>query len=228
MMQRPILRLTLSARDNSGDEMTNTTGIRTFPILVLLSACIFPVWGQADRKIRNNEHNFTLTGPARSVKTANKTALAAFAGDPAAYGERSRFLLVSVRRVTMDLNRLESFMKGGEAIRTFEEAFITSMRPSFPNIQTVEREFQYFGRRPAIQGTFTFAAGKAAMKGRYLIVLVSQQSSFYTFTWSARADRFAKWDRASAIAAASLNIFIQPSKDVVGRLLGIEALGVGF
>jgi len=105
-------------------------------------------------------------------------------------------------------------MKSEKAVRSFDDAFIRSMSSSFPAIRAAGCRFEYFRERPAIQGTFTFGRGKAAMKGRYLIILISEQASLYTFSWSASKRRFIKWDKQSRASVESLTIFIPPTRDV--------------
>jgi hypothetical protein len=183
-------------------------------VALLLSVLISFSHGQTNARITDSKHRFSLIGPSNSTRVERTSAIIEFKGDEKTYGAGARYLLTGIRQVAMELKDVEGYMRSNNGIRMFDNRFIGSMIEVFPTIQSLDRRFTSFSKRPAIEGTFQFTSAGNTMKGRYVILLVSEQSSFYTFTWSADQDQFRKWNKRTQRSVESLEIVTVAGRDV--------------
>ncbi len=77
-------------------------------------------------------------------------------------------------------------MKETVNIEDMNTNFIDSMKPSFTDITSIDKSFIYFNDRPTMQGTYSFIREETPMKGRYMLVLVKEQSAIYVFSWTSQ------------------------------------------
>ncbi len=104
------------------------------------------------------------------------------------------------------IERLESYMKESATIEGFDKDFIGSMKLNFPDIELIDKNFVYFNNRPAIQGTYSFTREETPMKGRYMLVLVKEQSAIYVFSWTSKMSLYESWNKASENTVKSFKI----------------------
>ncbi len=95
-------------------------------------------------------------------------------------------------------------MQNPQTQKSFDKTLMDSMKSSFSDVHSINKGFVYFSERPAIQGTFSFTVRKTPMMGGYMILLVKEQSSLYSFSWSGEKKFFDEWNIASEKAIASL------------------------
>ena len=95
------------------------------------------------------------------------------------------------------MDDVAAHMRFPATVRMFHNTLVSAMMDNFPDMVSVDRGFAEFARRPAISGTFTFTSGGNQMRGRYMIVLVKEQRSLYTFTWSSDEKHFKDWNEAA-------------------------------
>ncbi len=77
---------------------------------------------------------------------------------------------------------------------------------SFSDITSIDKSFIYFNDRPTMQGTYSFTREETPMKGRYMLVLVKEQSSIYVFSWTSKMSVYESWNIASENSVKSLKI----------------------
>ena len=106
-------------------------------------------------------------------------------------------------------------MQETENIESMNTQFIDSMKISFPGINSTGKSFFNFNERPTMQGTYTFTRNKIPMKGRFMIVLVKEQASIYSFSWTSKASQYESWNEASEQLVRSLKI--RQSNDTLAR-----------
>ncbi len=158
-----------------------------------------------DKQITNDKYKFTLNYPNGLSPFQDGTTVLEFHGTNKKYGEDAVFFLKSIIHISNPpVEKLESYMKETATIEDFDRNFINSMKVSFPDITTIEKSFIYFNDRPAMQSTFSFTLRKKPMKGRYLLLLVKEQSSIYAFSWSSKASVYERWNKASENSVESL------------------------
>ena len=175
-----------------------------FTLLVLFSVLTGFALGQKAERVTNAEHGFSMVPPNKSTAADTLGAIIGFEGDGKRYGPAAQSSLSSVKRISMPMDEVEAYMKLPATVRMFHNTLVSAMMDNFPDLSSKERGFSEFDHRPTISGTFTFAAGGEPMRGRYLIVLVKEQRSLYTFTWSSREKHFKDWNAA---AEASVRTF---------------------
>jgi hypothetical protein len=162
-------------------------------------------FAQEKQRVKLGEDGATIQEPAFSTKVADTTGIIEFAGDSSRYGTGASYFLSSIRIVPAPEKELEAYMQRPSAATRFQRGLIASMKNLFPDIQSLSNSFTYSGKRPTVQGTFSFTSKKKEMLGRYMIVFVREQSALYTFTWTSDKAFFEVWDKASEAATNSLD-----------------------
>jgi hypothetical protein len=173
-------------------------------LLLLVSVLTGFTFGQKAERLTNAEYGFSMVPPRKSAAADTSGAIIGFEGDGKRYGPAAQSILSSVKRVSMPMAEVEAYMKLPTTVRMFHNTLVSAMMDNFPDLSSLERGFAEFEHRPAISGTFTFAANGEQMRGRYLIVLVKEQRALYTFTWSSTEKHFKDWNAA---AEASVRTF---------------------
>lgn len=175
-------------------------------LLFLLVVFVTNCFGQG-KEITNEEYRFTLTYPVNVLLTDVGDTVLEFRGTKKKYGEEAIFFLKSIKPVKISpIEKFESYMQDTENIESLNAQFIDSMKISFPDITSINKSFIYFSDRPTIQGTYSFTKEKAAMKGRFMLVLIKEQSSIYSFSWTSKASKYESWNEASEKSVKSLKI----------------------
>jgi len=158
-----------------------------------------------DKQITNDKYKFTLNYPNGLLPLENGTTVLEFHGTKKKYGEDAVFFLKRVMPLNISpIERLESYLKESATIEGFDKDFIGSMKVGFPDITTIDKSFIYFNDRPVIQGTYSFTRKEIPMKGRYMLVLVREQSAIYVFSWTSKTSMYESWNKASENAVKSL------------------------
>ncbi|MBA3691895.1 MAG: hypothetical protein H0W77_00320 [Acidobacteria bacterium] len=135
------------------------------------------------------------------------TTVLEFHGTKKKYGEDALFFLKRVMPLKITpMERLEFYLKEAATIEGFHKDFIGSMKVGFPDIESLDKSFIYFNDRPAIQGTYSFTREETPMKGRYMLVLVKEQSAIYVFSWTSKTTMYKRWNKASENSVKSLKI----------------------
>jgi hypothetical protein len=163
------------------------------------------------------EYGFSIVGPDDSTLNENHRTIVEFLGNEKTYGAKARFVLSSIRPVGKKLHELESYMKDDKTVKMFDNLLVGSMKSYFPDIRSENKGFKVFKERPTIHGTFSFTVGPVAMKGRYMIILVAECSSLFTFTWSADNLHFNKWDKQSESSVFSIVAHPALTQDIALR-----------
>ncbi len=163
-------------------------------VFFLLFSFVTVSFGQ-DKQITNEEYKFTLNYPTDILLTKVGEAILEFRGTKKKYGEDALFFLKRVMPINISpIERLESYMKEAATIEGFDKDFIGSMKLNFPDIESIDKNFVYFNNRPAIQGTYSFTRKETPMKGRYMLLLVKEQSSIYVFSWTSKTSIYERWN----------------------------------
>ena len=182
--------------------------ISLFFLLIILATVSY---GQG-KQITNEQHKFTLICPADVLLTDVGDTVLEFRGTKKKYGEEAIFFLKNIKPVKISpIEQLESYMKEPSSVAKMDEDFIGSMQIGFPDIASIDKGFVYFNERTAIQGTYSFTREKTPMKGRYMLVLVKEQSSIYVFSWTSKTNKYDAWNKTSENSVKSLKIL--PSFD---------------
>lgn len=175
-------------------------------LFFVLGCSVIISFGQ-DNQVTNEEYRFSITAPTDSAPVKDGTTIVEFHGSRKNYGADARFFLKRVMPFSNStVEKVESYMKEAANIAAFDKQLIDSMKISFPDTESTDKGFIVFNDRPAINGEFLFTVGKKSMKGRYLIVLVKEQSSLYVFSWSTKTNSFEKWNAASENSVKSLKV----------------------
>ncbi len=157
------------------------------------------------KQISNEKYKFTLTYPTDVLPTKVGETILEFRGTKKKYGEDALFFLKRVMPLNISpIERLESFMKEAATIEGFDKDFIGSMKLNFPDITSIDKSFIYFNDKPVIQGTYSFTRKETPMKGRYMLLLVEEQSSIYVFSWTSKTSMYQSWNKASENSVKSL------------------------
>jgi hypothetical protein len=157
------------------------------------------------KQISNEKYKFTFTYPTDVLPTKIGEAILEFRGTKKKYGEDALFFLKRIMPLKISpIERLESFMKETATIEGFDKDFVGSMKTSFPDIISLDKSFIYFNDKPVIQGTYSFVREGTSMKGRYMLVLVKEQSSIYVFSWTSKMSMYESWNKASEKTVKSL------------------------
>jgi hypothetical protein len=160
-----------------------------------------------DNQITNDKFKFTLTHPIGLSPVVDGYTVLEFRGTSEKYGTDAVFFLKNVSRVKAEpIEAVEEYMKESANIESINTNFIKEMKQTFPDIVSIDNSFIYFNQRPALQGFYTFTVRKTPMKGRYLFVLVKEQSSIYSFSWTSKASGYEIWNKASEDTVKSLKI----------------------
>lgn len=162
-----------------------------------------------EKQITNEEYKFRLNFPEGVFSTDDKLTLVEFRGSEKNHGLDAIFFLKRVMPVNISpIEKLETYMKEASTVEAFDKDFIESMKLSFPDIKSLDKSFSNFNNRPAVQGTYTFTmANKSEMKGRYMPLLVKEQSSIYVFSWTSKATMFENWNKAAEETISSLKTY---------------------
>jgi len=158
-----------------------------------------------DKQITNDKYKFTLNYPNGLLPLEDGTTVLEFRGTKKKYGEDALFFLKRVMPLKITpIEGLESYLKEATTIESFDKEFIGSMKVGFPDIESLDKGFIYFNDRPAVQGTYSFTREETPMKGRYMLVLVKEQSAVYVFSWTSKTSRYKSWNNASENTVKSL------------------------
>ncbi len=159
------------------------------------------------KQITNEKYKFTLTSPTGLLPVEDGTTILEFHGTAEKYGKDALFFLKSVIPLNISpIERLESYMQDVANIEAMDKEFIDSMKPGFPDIKSIDKSFIYFNDRPAMQSIYSFSVRKTLMKGRFILVLVKEQSSVYVFSWTSKVSMYESWNKASEKFVKSLKI----------------------
>ncbi len=160
-----------------------------------------------DKQIINDKYKFTLNYPTGLLSLENGTTVLELHGTKKKYGEDALFFLKRVMPLKITpIEKLESYLKDAATIEGFDKDFIGSMRVGFPDIKSIDKSFIYFNDRPTVQGIYSFTIEKTLMKGRYMLVLVREQSAIYVFSWTSKASKYKGWNKVSEHSVESLKI----------------------
>ena len=158
-----------------------------------------------DKQITNEKFKFTLNYPNGLMPYENGTTVLEFRGTKKNYGEDSVFFLKRVIRVFISpIEKLEEYMQDAPSIEAMSSDFIDSMKVVFPDIIATDTGFVFLDDRAAMQCTFSFTPKKTPMKGRFMLVLVKEQSSVYAFSWTSKASLYERWNKAAENSIKSL------------------------
>jgi hypothetical protein len=174
-------------------------------IWFVVSLATTPI-GQVGDIARNEKYHFSIAAPRGAAVVENDRSVMNFSADPKVHGPLARFSVTSVRQVAMPLEEIVPYLKMQATSKLFERTMIGAMRSAFPDVRALHSDAIEFRKRTALEGMFTFTADKSPMRGRYLIVLVEEQRSLYTFTWSSEERFFAKWNKAIEDSVGSLKV----------------------
>lgn len=184
-------------------------------VFAILSGFALISAGQEAKRISVKEHKFSITNPVDTVQSPSRLGIIEFDGNERSYGAGARYFLSSIKPLSMPIDAMEAYMKSMEGSDLFDNRLVSSMKFSFPDVRTVSKGFVYFHGWPAVQGIFSFTVRGVPMKGRYMIILVKEQSSIYSFTWSSNNRNFNKWNKAAEKATGSLEIDKAPGSEQV-------------
>ena len=160
-----------------------------------------------DNQITNDKYKFTLSYPNGLLPLENGTTVLEFHGTKKKYGEDAIFFLKRIMPLKITpIEDIEPYLKDAATLEGFDKDFIGSMRVGFPDIESIEKSFIYFNDRPAVQGTYSFTREKTLMKGRYMLVLVREQSAIYVFSWTSKRSKYKGWNKVSENSVESLSI----------------------
>jgi hypothetical protein len=158
-----------------------------------------------DKQVINEKHKFTLNYPNGLSPHEDGTNVLDFRGTKKSYGEDSVFFLKKIIPMFISpIERLEGYMKEPANIEAMGNDFIESMKSGFPDIVSTDNSFTYFNDRPAMQCTYSFTSGKTPMKGRFVLMLVKEQSSIYAFSWASKMSLYESWNKTSENSVKSL------------------------
>lgn len=158
-----------------------------------------------DKQITNDKYKFTLNYPNGLLPLEDGTTVLEFHGTKKKYGEDALFFLKRVMSLKFTpIEGLETYLKEATTIEDFDKEFIGSMKVGFPDIKSIEKSFIYFNDRPVVQGTYSFTRKETPMKGRYMLVLVKEQSAIYVFSWTSKTSIYKSWNNASENTVKSL------------------------
>jgi len=162
-----------------------------------------------EKQITNEKYKFRLNFPEGVFSTEDKLTLVEFRGSEKNHGSDAIFFLKRVMPVYISpIEKLETYMKEASTVEAFNKDFIETMKLSFPDIKPLGKSFSYFNNRPVVQGTYTFTIyNKSEMKGRYMLLLVKEQSSIYVFSWTSRATKYENWNKAAEETVSSLKTY---------------------
>ncbi len=160
-----------------------------------------------DKQITNDKYRFTLNYPNGLLPLEDRTTILEFRGTKKNYGEDALFFLKDIKTVKISpIEKLESYMKETVNIEDMNTNFIDSMKPSFTDITSIDKSFIYFNDRPTMQGTYSFTREETPMKGRYMLVLVKEQSAIYVFSWTSKTSMYERWNVACENSIKSLKV----------------------
>ena len=97
-----------------------------------------------DKQVTNEKYKFTLTYPNGLPFAENGNTVLEFRGIKENYGEDAFFFLKNIKTVKISPEKLESYMKETVNIEDMNTNFIDSMKPSFPDITSIDKSFIYF------------------------------------------------------------------------------------
>ena len=186
--------------------------LKSFLFTILLLGCglVEVTRAQRDFRVVDRERGFSIIRPPHSEASGRPGSVLDFTGDKKIYGENARYVITSVHPFSTNVEDAEGNMKKELMLKAFEDHITEALKSVFPDLHSTGRGFIYLNQRPAVHGTFTFTASNRPMKGRYMILMVKELSSFYSFTWSSEERYFAEWNRLAEISTASLKILPQP------------------
>ena len=95
-------------------------------------------------------------------------------------------------------------MQDVPSIESMSKEFIDSMKVAFPDIKSTGEGFVFLDDRASMHCTFSFTLRKTPMKGRFMLVLIKEQSSVYAFSWTSKASLYERWNEAAENSIKSL------------------------
>lgn len=179
------------------------------PVFLILSFVTVSIC--QDHQIKNDKYKFTLNCPHGLTIYEDKNTILEYRGTEKNHDRDSLFFLKSIMLVKDSfINQLESYMNQPSTVEGMNNDFIGSMAKSFPSISSVDSGFIYFNERPTIQGVYTFSqVNKTPMKGRFMLVLIKEQSAIYVFSRTAKKNQYENWNKTSEDTIKSLRIIPQ-------------------
>ena len=176
---------------------------------MLVFAFIVSEAGAQEKQFTNEKYKFKLDLPAEAlIGETGLDAVFEFRGIEKTFGQNALFFLKRVISIKMTpIEKMEDYLKQDSTVEAFDKDFISTMKQSFPDIKSLDKFFSYFNERPGIQGTYTFKVGGEEIKGRYLLLLVKNQSSVYVFSWASRTSSFENWNKVAEKSLGSLKTF---------------------
>jgi len=162
-----------------------------------------------ENQIRNEKYKFKLDAPAGGVSGKTADTIVQFRGTEKEHGADALFFLKRIMSFDISpVEKLEAYMKDAANVERFNNDFIGSMKIDFPDIKSLGKEFSYFNERPVVQGTYSLTtSGGSKMNGRFMLMLVKEQSSVYVFSWTSRESAYEGWNMLAEKTIASLKTY---------------------
>ncbi len=196
-----------SKKSNKDRQLNEVIMLKKNILLFFLIVNFVTVSFGQDKQIINDNYKFTLNYPTGLLSLENGTTVLELHGTKKKYGEDALFFLKRVMPLKITpIEKLESYLKDAATIEGFDKDFIGSMKEGFPDTKSIDKSFIYFNDKPAVQGTYSFTREKTPMKGRYILVLVKEQSAIYVFSWTSKTSMYESWNKASENSVKSLKI----------------------
>ncbi len=178
---------------------------KNITLFFILMSFVAVTCGQG-KQVTDEQYKFTLDCPVDVLVTDIGDTVLEFRGTKKKYDTDAVFFLKNIKPVKIPLDTLEAYMQDTPNIEEMNKNFIESMKIGFPDIVSIDKNFIYFNDRPTMQGTYSFTKDEIPMKGRFMLVLVKEQSSIYSFSWTAKTSMYESWNKASEKSVKSLKL----------------------